>query len=271
MSPKTALDDSTVIRRHPLTVRITHWVNVLCVLFLLPSGLQIFNAHPALYFGHDSDFAHPALAVVASAGEDGVIRNTIELRLGSAPPGDGFVAPAALAPMAFPEWATLPAQRDLATGRRWHFFFAWLFVINGAVYLIYAMASGHSLRALIPRPRELARIGHDILDHVRLRFRHGSGYNTLQKLAYVAVAFVILPAIVLSGWAMSPGMNAAFPWLVDVFAGRQTARTVHFVCAALLALFVLVHVAMVVASGPFRSIHGMITGRVIADRPRSPQ
>ena len=142
----------------------------------------------------------------------------------------------------FPTWITLPSYRDLATGRRWHFFFAWLFVLNGLAYLVYAVVSGHVRRDLAPTRGAAARTSaQSICEHIRFRFPKGEEakrYNVLQKLAYLAVIFGLLPLIVLTGLTMSPAMDAAFPFLLDVFGGRQSARTIHFLCATGIALFV---------------------------------
>ena len=164
----------------------------------------------------------------------------------------------------FPSWITLPSYRDLATGRRWHFFFAWAFVLNGLAYLAYSLWSGHVRRDLVPSRPQLRNIGHDIVEHIRLRFPKGEEakrYNVLQKLAYLAVIFVLLPLVVLTGLTMSPGIDAAFPFLVDVFGGRQSARTIHFLCATGIVLFVIVHVGMVLVSGVWNNMRSMITGR----------
>ncbi len=164
----------------------------------------------------------------------------------------------------FPSWITLPSYRDLATGRRWHFFFAWLFVLNGLAYLIYAAWSGHVRRDLAPSRSQLRHIGQSIWEHIRFRFPKGEeakSYNVLQKLAYLAVIFGLLPLIVLTGLTMSPAMNAAFPFMLDVFGGRQSARTIHFLCATGITLFVVVHLVMVVATGTWNNIRSMITGR----------
>ena len=163
----------------------------------------------------------------------------------------------------YPAWATLPSYRSLADGRRWHFAFAWLFVLNGLVYLSAGLIGGHVRRDLLPArdqltPRHLAR---EIADHARLRFAASRRYNVLQKLTYLAVIFVLLPMMVLTGLSMSPGMNAGFPWLPELFGGRQSARTLHFISASLIVLFVLVHVAMVLVSGPLNGLRAMITGK----------
>jgi thiosulfate reductase cytochrome b subunit len=163
----------------------------------------------------------------------------------------------------FPSWATLPSYQDLASGRRWHFFFAWLFVFNGLVYVAYSLAGGH-WRQLVPTGAQLRHVGGALKEHLLLRFPKGEeakSYNVLQKLAYFGLIVVLLPVLILAGLNMSPGMNAAFPWLLDLFGGRQSARTIHFVAAALLILFIVVHVVMVLISGVWNNMRSMITGR----------
>ena len=221
---------SGTIRRHSVAVRLTHWINVLCLTVLVMSGMQIFDARPDLYLGIQSNFAHPLLDL-----------------------GDGF-----------PHWLTLPHYQDLATGRVWHFFFAWLFVLNGIVYLAAGLIGRHVRRDLVPTVAGLRALPHEIAEHARLRFPRGEAarrYNVLQQLTYLVVIFGLLPLMLLTGLTMSPTMDAGFPWLLDVFGGRQTARTIHFTVASLLVLFTVVHLAMVVLSGPLNNMRSMITGR----------
>lgn len=266
-----------LVQRHGPMVRVTHWINVLAVSLLLMSGLQIFNAHPALYWGHSSTFAEPWLAIRMVETADGP--------RGITTIGDRFADTTGVLGwtgfegdrrnQAFPGWATIPSWRDLASGRRWHFFFAWLFVINGAVYLATTLISGHLRRNLLPS-REQLRLRHvlqEIGAHARLRFPKGEAartYNVLQKGSYLAVAFVLLPLMVLTGLCMSPGFNAAVPWLIDLFGGRQGARSVHFLTAGAVVLFVVVHIVMVVASGAWNNIRSMVTGRYAIDEEIRP-
>jgi thiosulfate reductase cytochrome b subunit len=168
----------------------------------------------------------------------------------------------------FPAWATLPGPQWLAMGRRWHFFFAWLFVINGAVYAAYTLLGGHLRRDLLPSGRDLAHIGRSLWDHLRLRFPKGEDakrYNVLQKLAYLATVFVLGPLIILAGLTLSPRLDASFPVLLDVFGGRQSARSIHFLCAAALLSFVIIHLVMVLISGVWNNLRSMITGRYDID------
>lgn len=265
-------DRPTVIYRHSVAVRLTHWIGALCVAIMLMSGLQIFNAHPALYLGHASDFAHPIASIGTEqegSREIGVTRilghsfDTTGV-LGLSGPNDGDES-------AFPGWLTLPGYQDLATGRRWHFFFAWLLLFNGTFYLLSGLAGGHVWRDLIPSRRQLRRIGTSILDHARLRFPRGEKarrYNVLQRLSYLIILFVVMPLLILTGLTMSPGLDAAFPFLLEVFGGRQTARTIHFICAFCVVGFAVVHIAMVLLSGVWNNVRSMITGWYVIEPGR---
>jgi thiosulfate reductase cytochrome b subunit len=229
--------------RHSLAVRILHWINFIALSALLMSGLQIFNAHPALYWGRSSYTGVPPF---------------FELARG------------------FPSWLTLPGGRWLAMGRRWHLFFAWVLVINGLTYVIYSIASRHLARDLAPTRTDWRSIGRSVIEH--LHFRHPSGeaarrYNVLQKLTYLFVIFGLLPFVILMGWALSPRLDTVIPGWVDIVGGRQSARTLHFIAAWALVAFVLVHVFEVLISGVFNNLRSMITGRYTvesehADRSR---
>ncbi|KQS75257.1 HupC [Rhizobium sp. Leaf384] len=268
-SSSTTSGQQTLIRRHSLTVRLSHWLNVLAMTVLLFSGLQIFNAHPHLYWGQYGADNDPSVLSLDAVDSDGVLKgvtriggfslNTTGVLGVSSVDGEPTVR-------GFPAWITLPSYQDLATGRRWHFFFAWAFVLNGLVYLAYGILSRHFRRDLVPTRSELtpAHLGHEIADHARLRFPKGEKarhYNALQKITYLLVIFLMLPGMILTGLTMSPGFNAVAPWLLDLFGGRQSARTLHFVFATSLVAFVVVHVAMVLASGLFNNMRSMITGR----------
>ncbi|MBV9754963.1 MAG: cytochrome b/b6 domain-containing protein [Hyphomicrobiales bacterium] len=251
--------------RHSGFVRVTHWVNALCFILLLMSGLQIFNAHPALYVGANSDFEHPTISITAQRADHGIKGET--LLFGRQFDTTGVLGVSSMngqpTPRAFPSWSTIPSYQDLATGRRWHFFFAWLLVLNGLAYLVFGFANGHFRRDLLPSAAELRHIGTDIIAHLRLRFPRGDAakrYNVLQQLAYLAAVFLLLPIIVLTGLTMSPGIDTAVPQLLSAFGGRQSARLIHFLAAFGLVLFVIVHVVMVLVSGVWNNIRSMITG-----------
>lgn len=265
-----------LIRRHSLTVRLSHWLNVLFMTVLLFSGLQIFNAHPALYWGQYGADDDPAFIAMDAVQDGDRVKGMTHI-------GDvsfettGFLGVSNVdgerTARGFPAWLTLPSYQDLATGRRWHFFFAWLFVINGLIYIAYGFIARHFHRDLLPRRGELAvpHLVQEVVDHARLRFPKGEKarhYNALQKLTYLLVIFFLLPLMIATGLTMSPGFNAFAPWLLDLFGGRQSARTLHFITASALIAFVVIHIVMVLVSGVLNNMRSMITGRyVIIEEP----
>ena len=220
--------------RHRLPTRIWHWLNALTVFVMLMSGLMIFNAHPHLYWGqYGANFDRPWLSFSGRP---------------------------------FPGWATIPSTYNLAAARRWHLAFAWLLVVPLLLFLVTSFLNRHAQRDLRPTREEVKpnHIWHAITEHARLRFPRGDAairYNILHKFSYVGVIFVLLPLMVLTGLAMSPAMDAAWPWLIVFFQGRQSARSIHFICATLLLAFIVIHLLMVVLAGPFNEIRSMITGR----------
>ena len=254
--------------RHTVVTRITHWTNVLALSVLLMSGLQIFNAHPALYWGQKSTFAQPWLAMTkVEIGDVARGVTTVGALKFDTTGLFGWSGKEGMREArGFPAWATIPSFRSLTDGRRWHFFFAWLFVINGLTYWLLGLLGGHIRKDMLPTRDQLAprHILQEIVTHAKLRFPKGEDarrYNVIQKFTYLAVIAGLLPLMVLTGLSMSPGFNATVPWLIELFGGRQGARTVHFLAAGGIVVFVVVHVVLVVASGFWNNIRSMITGK----------
>ena len=259
-----------LVYRQRRPVRLWHWLNALSVTVMLMSGLMIFNAHPQLYWGqYGANHERPWLAIGSDNGAG-------FLRIGPVTvPTTGVLGIAGGEERAFPALVTIPSGYDLAAARQWHFAFAWLLLVPGLLFWVWGVASRHVQRDLAPtvdelRPRNLWQ---DVKDHARLRFHTGESarrYNVLQKLSYVGVLFGLLPAMVLSGLTMSPGMDAAWPWLLDLFGGRPSARSIHFICAALLVGFIVVHLLMVVLAGPLNELRSIVTGwyRLPEETPR---
>ena len=268
-----------VMYRHTIAVRVTHWINALALVLLLMSGLRLFNYHPALYWGNDGHKGMPSfisinafddietdepVGVTTIAGHNFITTGVL---------GVSYDANGEPITGAFPNWMTLPGGPGLALARGWHFAMAWLLVLNAIVYLLFGLFSGHFRRDLLPTGPELRprHILGDIWNHIRLRRPRGEAarhYNVLQKLAYLVVVFVLLPVMVLTGLTMSPAVTTAMPFLFDLFGGRQSARTVHFLVANLVVLFVLVHIIQVILTGLFNNMRSMITGRY-AVRPEN--
>jgi len=227
------------VRRHRVSTRLWHWTNALCVYLLLASGPGIFNAHPRLYWGeYGANFDHAWLTLQ---------------RFGGA-------------------W-TLPGHYDLAMSRRWHLSLALVFGVTLLAYLLWSLANRHVGRDLAFRRGELAprHVWREIRDHARLRFPTGMAalrYNVLQKASYIGVIFILLPLMILTGLAMSPGMDAAWPWLTGLLGGRQSARSIHFIAAWLLVAFFVVHIVMVLLAGPLSGMRAMVTGWYRPPPPR---
>ena len=255
-----------VAKRHHIFTRIWHWLNAVFATILLMSGLMIFNAHPQLYwgdFGSREDYAWLQIDDTRTTGFVRVASARVET---TGVLGLSLDANDNVRRVAFPGWATIPTGYNLAAARRWHFAFAWLFALGLTAFMLISLFNGHIRKDLHVRRAEwsVAAFWRDIKNHARLRFgdTHIAGsYNILQKFSYIGVIFILLPLIIFTGITMSPAMNAAWPWLLDIFGGRQSARSLHFIAAALLTLFVAVHLIMVLLSGPIAGIRSMITGR----------
>ena len=269
------IDDSAqeIVRRHRLPTRIWHWINALTVFVMLMSGLMIFNAHPRLYWGQYGANYDYAWLEIGSRADSGY------LRVGSVTiPTTGVLgyrtdANGQANRRAFPGWATIPSSYSLSAGRRWHLAFAWILVIGILAYWLTILLNRH-WRGLVPRAAELhpKHLWREVKDHARLRFPTGAAalsYNSLQKLSYAGVIFLLIPLVILTGLTMSPGMDAAWGWLLDVFGGRQSARSIHFICAFLIAGFILVHLIMVILAGPLNEIRSMITGWYRVPQPKN--
>ncbi len=265
--PANAAPSGRLIFRHSAVVRVCHWINAICFLVLLMSGMQIFNADPALTWGRATNFDKPFFSLSARQNDNGDPTAGVTTIFGHAFDTTGLLGASQdengdLDARGFPSWATLPADQDLAMGRRWHFFFAWILVLNGLVYVAYLIGRRH-IRDLWPSLADLKALPRSIADHARLRFPEGKEalhYNVLQKLAYLSVV-IAFPLLILAGLTMSPAIDSAFPWLLTLFGGRQAARALHFLLATYLVLFVIVHLVMVVLSGPINNMRSMITGR----------
>jgi thiosulfate reductase cytochrome b subunit len=211
--------------KHALSTRLWHWVNAAAIIVLFMSGLNISNAHRYLYWG---DY-----------GFD---------------PKDAW-----LSVIRFPGWATIPQHYNLAMARDWHILAAWPFGVGLAFIWIAMLANGHFRRDLVTRPADWTPAA--VLASLRAHAgAEGSaqGYNPVQKILYGMVFGVLLPLMLFTGLAISPGFEPAAPWLVDGLGGRQSARSLHFLAACGIFGFLVVHI--VLALTKWRLIAEMITG-----------
>lgn len=237
---------------YPLWVRLTHALNGLALPILVGSGLQIFNANPALYASDASDPAHLVLSLPEPVAQnpDGSVSLEMGLlgrRIAVPPTAPQYVP----APLALGGW--------LEGGRRLHFTAAWFFILNGLAYMIVT-AAGRRKGLVWPGREDFKQLGSSLRDHLRFPPQLGGpGLNPLQKFAYLVVPGVLAPFIVATGLALSPQWDAVFPFWTDLFGGRQFARTWHFAAMVGLVGFLVVHVAMVAISG-WRTVLKMVTG-----------
>ena len=222
------------LRLHSPNVRICHWINVIACTYLLLSGIHIFLDFPELYWGHTGYQGYPAIFKLSDWGLS---------------------------------WDEAGELGNRMWGRNYHFTFAWVFMINGLVYAGWNLARGHFRRSMLPGRAELtfAHLRAEIGEHLRWpRRSHASThrYGTLQKLSYLLLIFVYVPLMFLTGIAQSPGITAAAPWLLDMFGGRQTARSLHTFGTVVFVLFVVVHLLEVAAAGLVNRVRSMITGNL---------
>ena len=254
-----------VVKRHRLSTRLWHWTNVVTLAVMMMSGLMIFNAHPRLYWGQYGANADHAWLEIGSTEHTGFVtagplRVETTGLLGRWTDKDGNQQT-----RAFPGWITIPSDYSLADARLWHLAFAWLLALNLTAYMVVSLWNRHFRRDLAIS-REEARPSHvwqDVKDHARLKLPTGAAalkYNILQKLAYSSVLFVMLPLMILTGLTLSPAMDSGWGWLLDIFGGRQSARSIHFITMVALIGFFVVHIAMVVLAGPINELRSMLSG-----------
>ena len=229
--PPSGVETSTAV--HSYSVRICHWVNVIACGYLLVSGVHILLDFPELYWGNTGYRGYPAIFKLSDWGLS---------------------------------WDAAGALGDRRWGRNYHVTFAWVFLLNGLVYVGWNLYTTHFRNRMLPARGELtvANVRTELRDHVRWRSRrHASagGYGTLQKASYLLLIFVFVPFMILTGVAQSPGYTAAMPVLLDLFGGRQSARTLHTIGTVLLVLFVVVHLLEIAAAGFVNRVRSMITGK----------
>lgn len=236
--PVPAVRGGELVYRHRLPTRLWHWTNAVTVIVMLMSGLMISNAHPHLYWG-----------------EYGANLDTPWFN-----------------PPHFPGWATIPSTYNLAVARHWHLAFAWVMAFGLLIFMIAGLRNRHLTRDFAFSRMELspAHLWADMKDHARLRFPTGAAalrFNVIQKITYAIVLFVLLPLVILTGLALSPGFDAV-THITALFGGRSSARSLHFIAAGGIAAFIAVHLALVILAGPYNEIRSMITGkfRVPIDR-----
>jgi len=223
--------------RHARFVRVTHWFTALAFAALLVSGVEVLLSHPRFYWGETGNVLETPLFTLP-----------VPASRSSVPTGYGYV---------------LPDQNGLS--RYLHFQSAWLLALTGFAYVVGGVRTGHFRSNLAPPAAHLrwGALRQAIRQHVRFpaaAVADPLSYNTLQRIAYLIVIFLLIPAVIWTGLAMSPGFTAIWPATVGLVGGKQSARTLHFVISIALTVFVVVHVAMLVLAGFTARVRAMITG-----------
>ncbi len=251
--PITVEISKSVPIRHKSWVRSVHWIVTVSFLLLTFSGAEILMVHPRFYWGETGNDLTPALFELPVSRN--YRHNGWEKRNPFFNTADSPVSAS----------RTYEIFNQNGWGRSLHFLAAWLLVITGLWYLLAGIFSGHFRRRLSPRVKEFS-VGlfrNDFISHFRKIpvAANGQQYGLLQKYTYMTVIFFLLPLTAMTGLTMSPAITAAYPFLLKIFAGAQSARTIHFFAAFALVLFLMVHVVMVIRSGFKQQMRGIILGK----------
>ena len=250
--------------RFPLSTRVLHLTAALAIFVLLWSGLWIFNIHPRLYWGDYGYFGSPAIAELAA--DTSTDPPQMAIKIGDASIDvTGIIGRVSRQP--FVRLTNYPQNFDFGGNRALHFTAAWVLVIAWIYYVSHLFSSGRLKSIWLPRAGELSlrNLGRDIVNHLKLRRPRGEAakhYNILQKLSYLLIMFVLLPLILLTGLTMSNSITTAWPFLFDIFGGRQSARTLHFIFATMMSLFIVVHLLQLFVIGFVNHMRSMITGKL---------
>lgn len=214
----------------PLWLRLAHYINLLFISLLIRSGLQIAGAHPRLYWNDGCDPDRAWLSLVRTKVPKGRLYTSMDDEV----------------PVSI--WWALPGKDNLGLGRHWHFFSVIFWILNGVIYVALLLVTGEWSR-LIPTSWSIFPAAwHTLLMYLSLHIPPKSvftPYDPLQQLGYAAVVFVLAPFMLLTGAAMSPAIEAMFPWYIRLFGGRQAARSLHFLSLIAFVLFTAAHTVLV--------------------------
>jgi len=238
---------------HSVWVRISHWLAAFSIIAMMISGYAMLMTNPNLYWGEVGNPLVPAF---------------LELPVSRNHQHAGWSEPTAFFES---ESSAVSANRGYeilnlnSWGRSLHFLAAWILLFTGCIYLLLGLVSGHFRHRLWPRSGELSgsALANDLRQHVRFRVSassEGGAYGLLQKLSYCVILFLVIPVLFLTGLTMSPVVTAAYPVLLDIFGGYQSARTIHFFAFVIVTLFLLAHLLMIVLTGAGRQLRGMTLG-----------
>ena len=212
----------------PIWIRFAHFINIIFITLLIRSGIEILSALPKLYW---NEHAIPGTEWIKFTKKK-IPQDKLWISLEEEE--------------SFSSWIALPGHKNLGLGRHWHFFSIIFWIANGAVYCILLFTSDEWQR-LVPTSLSIVpQAIHDAMLYASLHFPPaGHPYNAIQQLTYFVVVFILGPFMIATGSAMSPAIDARFPWYPKIFRGRQVARSLHFLGLIAFVLFIIIHLTMV--------------------------
>ena len=217
-----------IVTKHPLAIRWFHWLNFPILAIMIWSGLLIYWAN--------------GIYTINIGGRE-IIK---------------------FFPKSFYEALEIPFR--LAEGMAYHFFFMWLFFINGFLYVLYTAISGE-WRYLLPDRRSFKEAWHVILHDLRIRKipLPQAKYNAAQRIAYTSIIIMGIGSV-LTGLAIYKPVQ--FSWAVWLCGGYEAARLEHFILTIGYCLFFVIHIIQVIMAG-WKNYRSMITGFDIVKEKKS--
>src|ERR671931_905068 len=213
----------------PFWLRFAHFINLIFIILLIRSGIEILSSLPKLYWS------------------DNAIPGTEWIKFTKKKPPEDKLWISLEEEESFSSWIALPGHKNLGLGRHWHFFSIIFWIANGAAYYILLFTSDEWQRLIPASWNILPQAFHIAIMYATFHFpAPGEPYNSLQQLSYFGVVFLLGPFMIATGAAMSPAIDARFPWYPKIFRGRQAARSLHFLGMVGFILFIIVHITMVI-------------------------
>lgn len=233
----------------PWWLRVTHYVNIVFMLFLIRSGIEIIATHPKFYWNDHSEPGSEWARFTRKEMPKDKLWDALDEE------------------ESYSSIVSMPGHENLGLGRHWHFLSVIVWILTGVVYVVLLFID-NQWRHLIPTSWDVfPRAWEAMLAYLsfQLPAREGT-YNALQQLAYASAVFILAPFQILTGAAQSPAIEARFPWYVRAFGGRQWARNLHLFGLLAFGAFIIVHVFMVVIHGFGVEMTTMVFGRELPER-----